>query len=132
MSNPQNTFLTQKRHRLSSSVTDSFQLLSTEEFIDINETKISPIPFISFTDFNFDFQPSSKIIVPKKRPQTPKPSQQLITNENAMITALLEDGMFEEKLNFPMALYAEMLWDSNQEIDDILCNTSLRPDVDFV
>ena len=85
MSSPQNTFLTQKRNRLSSSVTDSFQLLSTEEFIDINETKIPSIPFISFTDFNFDFQPSSKIIVAKKKPQTPKPSQQLITNENAMI-----------------------------------------------
>ena len=51
---------------------------------------------------------------------------------DSMVTVLCEDGMFEEKLNYPMALYAEMMWNSDQSTDDILCNTALRPDVDFV
>jgi len=51
---------------------------------------------------------------------------------DTMVTVLAEDGMFEEKLNYPMAIYAEMMWDSEQSTDDILCTTALRPDVEFV
>ncbi len=53
-------------------------------------------------------------------------------NHDSMITVLAEDGMFEEKLNYPMALFAEMMWNSDQTTDAILCNTALRPDVDFM
>lgn len=52
--------------------------------------------------------------------------------EDAMITCLVEDGMFENLINYPMALYAQMLWDSNRSIDDIMCQTALMPCVDFV
>lgn len=52
--------------------------------------------------------------------------------EDAMITCLVEDGMFENLINYPMALYAQILWDSNRDIEDILCQTALMPCVDFV
>lgn len=50
---------------------------------------------------------------------------------DSMVTVLTEDGMFEETLNYPMALYAEMMWNSDRSTDDILSSTALRPDVDF-
>ncbi len=53
-------------------------------------------------------------------------------HEDAMITCLVEDGMFENLINYPMALYAQMLWDSNRSTEDIMCQTALMPCVDFV
>lgn len=53
-------------------------------------------------------------------------------HEDTMITCLVEDGMFENLINYPMALYAQMLWDSNRSIEDIMCQTALMPCVDFV
>jgi len=52
--------------------------------------------------------------------------------ENDMVTALNEDCIFEEIINYPMALYAQMMWDSERSIEDILCETALMPDVTFV
>lgn len=52
-------------------------------------------------------------------------------NENVLITALIEDGMFEEKIFFPAALYAEMLWDMGESTDELILKTALRHDVDF-
>lgn len=52
--------------------------------------------------------------------------------EDAIITCLVEDGMFENLINYPLALCAQMLWDSNRSVDDILCQTALMPCVDFV
>lgn len=52
--------------------------------------------------------------------------------EDAIITCLVEDGMFENLINYPIALCAQMLWDSNRSVDDILCQTALMPCVDFV
>lgn len=49
-----------------------------------------------------------------------------------MVTVLAEDGMFEAALNYPMALFSEMMWDYDKSTEDILCETALRPDVDFV
>lgn len=51
---------------------------------------------------------------------------------DAMVTCLVEDALFEEIVNYPTALYAAMLWDSKRPLDDIIFETALRPDVDFV
>lgn len=53
-------------------------------------------------------------------------------NENAMITVLAEDGVFEDFINYPIALYSEMLWNSNRSIDDIMCETAMMQDVEFI
>ena len=52
-------------------------------------------------------------------------------HEDAMITALVEDGYFEDVINYPTALYGEMLWDPDRSTGDILLETALRPDVTF-
>ncbi len=51
---------------------------------------------------------------------------------DSMITCLVEDGMFEEVVNYPAALYAAMLWDPDRPAGDILAEVAARPDVDFV
>lgn len=48
-----------------------------------------------------------------------------------VITALVEDGMFEKNLMFPVALYSEMLWDSDADFADLLSAVALRDDVTF-
>lgn len=50
---------------------------------------------------------------------------------NTITSALVEDGYFEEKIFFPVALYAAMLWDNTKPLEDIMCETALRPDVEF-
>ena len=42
-----------------------------------------------------------------------------------------EDGMFEENLMFPVALYSEMLWDCNADIKDMTTEVALRDYVTF-
>ena len=44
---------------------------------------------------------------------------------------LLEDGMFEEKIWFPAAVFSEMLWNSQKPSNEILRNIALREDVFF-
>ncbi len=53
-------------------------------------------------------------------------------NEDAMITVLAEDGIFENFISYPVALYAQMLWDSGRDISGIMHKTAQMPDVDFV
>ena len=53
-------------------------------------------------------------------------------NEDAIITVLAEDGVFEEVINYPIALYAQMLWDSDRTIEDIMCETAHMTEVEFV
>lgn len=56
----------------------------------------------------------------------------ILANEGSKdlcITALAEDGGFEARLPFPVAVWAQMLWDPSQELQHILCDTALRPDV---
>ena len=48
-----------------------------------------------------------------------------------LITALVEDGMFEENLMFPVALYSEMLWDGNADIKNMTTEVALRDYVTF-
>ncbi len=45
--------------------------------------------------------------------------------------ALIEDGMFEEKIMFPTALCAELFWNSNEDINKIINEVSLRNYVEF-
>ena len=48
-----------------------------------------------------------------------------------LITALVEDGMFEENIMYPVALYAEMLWDCNAELSQLINHVALREYVTF-
>ena len=47
------------------------------------------------------------------------------------IQALVEDGMFEEKIFFAVALYAELLWDKNSSVNDIISRVAGKPCVAF-
>lgn len=50
---------------------------------------------------------------------------------DSMMTVLVEDACFEDKLNFPTALYAELLWDADRDISDIIYDVAINPNVDF-
>ena len=52
-------------------------------------------------------------------------------DSNTLVAALVEDGAFEEKLWFPVALYAEILWDPHRDTETILSKAALLPDVCF-
>ena len=47
------------------------------------------------------------------------------------VFALVEDGMFEENIMYPVALYAEMLWDCEADINATIRNVALRSYVMF-
>ncbi len=47
------------------------------------------------------------------------------------IASLVEDGMFEKHIWFPVALYAAMLWDNKADIKDLIAKTALIPQVEF-
>jgi hypothetical protein len=49
-----------------------------------------------------------------------------------MITFLAEDGAIEAYLPYPLALAAEMMWDDTRGTADILAETALRADVEFM
>lgn len=50
---------------------------------------------------------------------------------NLSVTPLVEDGMFEENIMFPVAIYAEMLWDCSAELGDMITDVALRDYVEF-
>ena len=52
-------------------------------------------------------------------------------DENSVVQALVEDGMFVEKLWYPVALYAEMLWNNKGDFNQIMSDVALIPDVYF-
>lgn len=43
--------------------------------------------------------------------------------------SFLEDGMFEERIMYPVALYAEMLWDCHRDLETIAGEVPWRNDV---
>lgn len=45
------------------------------------------------------------------------------------VFCLVEDGYFEKYINLPTALYADMLWNPGKSIENIICDTMLRPDI---
>ena len=47
------------------------------------------------------------------------------------VTALVEDGMFEQNIMFPVALYAEMLWDNGLPTERLMEQVALREYVVF-
>mgnify|MGYP006988439848 CR=1 FL=1 len=42
-----------------------------------------------------------------------------------------EDGMFEENVMFPVALYSEMLWDADKDYDRLVESVAFRNYVTF-
>jgi hypothetical protein len=53
------------------------------------------------------------------------------TRGNTTISALVEDGMFEENIYFPVALFSEMLWNADGDIKSIINEVALRSYVEF-
>lgn len=47
------------------------------------------------------------------------------------VFALVEDGVFEENIMYPVALYSEMLWDCEHDTDQLIQNVALRSYVTF-
>lgn len=52
-------------------------------------------------------------------------------NGELSIYALVEDGMFEENIMYPVALYSEMLWDCERVLDQIIGEVARRNYVTF-
>lgn len=52
-------------------------------------------------------------------------------NGDLCVTALVEDSMFENKIYYPVALYSQMLWDTKEDISDLMCDTALKSYVEF-
>ena len=48
------------------------------------------------------------------------------------VFALVEDGMFEESIMYPVVLYSEMLWNCEEDIKELMRTVSLRSYVSFV
>ena len=42
------------------------------------------------------------------------------------VFALVEDGLFEENIMYPVALYSEMLWSAFSDVKDIIKEVGLR------
>lgn len=47
------------------------------------------------------------------------------------IYALVEDGMFEENILYPVALYAQMLWDTESDLETMMSDVAMRSYVHF-
>lgn len=52
-------------------------------------------------------------------------------NGDLCITALIEDGMFEEHIMYPAAIFSEMLWNADADIKELMSEVALRSYVDF-
>ena len=52
-------------------------------------------------------------------------------NENAVVEGLVEDAMLDEKIAFPVALFAELLWDPDADTDRLIEEISKFPSVKF-
>lgn len=54
-----------------------------------------------------------------------------LKNKDLSMFALVEDGMFEENIMYPVALYSEMLWNCSEDTDKIVENVAMRSYVTF-
>ena len=52
-------------------------------------------------------------------------------NRNAVVEALVEDAMLEEKIAFPVALFSELLWDPSADTGSLIEQISKFPSVSF-
>ncbi len=50
---------------------------------------------------------------------------------NLSVYALVEDGMFEEEIFFPVALYSEMLWNTESDIKTVTSEVAIRRYITF-
>ena len=48
-----------------------------------------------------------------------------------LVTSLVEDGVFEENIFFHIALYSEMLWDTDSEYKELVNQVALRDYITF-
>ena len=55
-----------------------------------------------------------------------------IKKGNTYVYALVEDGIFDSNIYYPVALYSEMLWDGNSDIKTLQSMVALRDYVKFV
>jgi len=53
------------------------------------------------------------------------------TGGELQLTALVEDGMFEKKLYYPVALLGEMLWDCTGDLKNLIYRVAARSNVEF-
>ncbi len=51
--------------------------------------------------------------------------------DEVILQALIEDALFERKIMFPAALYAEILWSPNRPINDMIAEVAGYPCVEF-
>lgn len=54
-----------------------------------------------------------------------------LRNGDLYVSGLVEDGMFEENVMYPVALFAEMLWDADCDIKNLMSDVALRSYVEF-
>lgn len=50
---------------------------------------------------------------------------------DSLMTVLVEDACFEEKVSFPVGLYAALLWDADRDAADLFYETALNPIITF-
>jgi hypothetical protein len=55
----------------------------------------------------------------------------LLKGGDLNVYALVEDGMFEENIMYPVALYSEMLWDCERDLDQMIQEVANRSYVTF-
>lgn len=55
-----------------------------------------------------------------------------LKDRDLYITPLVEDGLLEERIPFPVALFAEMLWDRTTPLDRLIQEVALRDSVEFL
>lgn len=51
--------------------------------------------------------------------------------DTAVLTALVEDGMFEKELYYPVALFGAMLWEPETDFKDLMCEMALNQYITF-
>lgn len=54
-----------------------------------------------------------------------------LKNGDLSVFALVEDGMFEENIMYPVALFSEMLWDCHADVKQLMSEVALRSYVAF-
>lgn len=47
------------------------------------------------------------------------------------VEALIEDGLLEESIPFAVAVMAELMWDPEDEMDEVVYRSAIRPDVEM-
>ena len=52
-------------------------------------------------------------------------------DKTTTVYSLAEDGMDGKKIYYPAALFAAMLWNSDKDIKDLICETMLNQNVKF-